>query len=179
MNITETETSAGISSAVPENPIKIVDVYNGENTVNLKETTLRRLQLRKQLNENLFENIDNKSPISEKTLYLTESVFDAAKSWILFEKQEEEKKGRNSPRYKLQDWTNGGGGDDTEKGQPSAYESWRRSIVDKKRKARLEQELFDETSPYKSPTNTDVSSPTLDNQEDAFLSWWISKHGGK
>jgi hypothetical protein len=168
--------SSSIESAAPEHS---VTVHNGKEEIDLKESTKERLYARKRLNEALFNSIDNKSVKKdiETIKALRESTFDAAKSWILFEKQEKE--GRNSPRYRLQDWTNGGGGDGTEKGQPSAYEAWRREIVDKKRKARLEQEYQDETSPFKSPTTTDVSAKTLDNQEDAFLSWWIEKHGGK
>jgi hypothetical protein len=155
-------------------------VHNGDEEINLQEATLTRLQKRKLLNKKLFEAIDTKSLKKnfDEISSLKESTFDAAKSWILYEK-EEEKKGRNSPRYKIQSWTNGGGGDNSEKGQPSEYEAWRAGIVDKRRKARLEQELSDATSPFKSPTTTDISNPTLDNQEDQFLSWWIEKHGGK
>jgi hypothetical protein len=173
----ETASSSGIDAAAPEH---VIEVVNGQDSVTLEEMTQNRLNRRKELNEKLFEAIETKS--LKKNLpeikFLTEGVFDAAKSWILYEK-EEEKKSRNSPRYKLQQWTNGGGGDGSEKGQPSSYEAWRGAIVDKKRRKRLEQEYEDETNPFKSPTTTDTSSPTLDNQEDAFLSWFISKHGGK
>jgi hypothetical protein len=157
-----------------------VVVHYGDEEIDLQEATFTRLQKRKLLNEKLFEAIDTKTLKKnfDEISSLKENTFDAAKSWILYEK-EEEKKGKNSPRYKIQSWTNGGGGDNSEKGQPSEYEAWRAGIVDKRRKARLEQELSDATSPFKSPTTTDVSNPTLDNQEDQFLSWWIEKHGGK
>jgi hypothetical protein len=171
---TETASSGGSSSIESDTPEHVIEVINGQNKIDLKESTFNRIKLRQLLNEKLLEskklNLNDIIPLKEAT-------FDAAKSWILFEK-EEEKKGRNSPRYKLQDWTNGGGGDGTEKGQPSAYEAWRRGIVDKRRTARLKQEYEDETNPFKSPTTTDVSGKTLDNQEDAFLSWWIDKYGG-
>jgi hypothetical protein len=186
-NTSTTGGSSSIAAVAPENPIKIkedepvhtVEVYNGDKQIDLKETTLRRIHLRQMLNEQLFESINNKTINKDidNIESLKEAVFDAAKSWILYEK--EENKGRNSPRYALQKWTNGGGGDGTEKGQPSAYEAWRGAIVDKRRKARLEQEHQDETNPFKSPTTTDVSAHTLDNQEDQFLDWYISKHGGK
>jgi predicted DNA-binding antitoxin AbrB/MazE fold protein len=181
-NLKETETaSAGGASSIEANaPENVLEVVNGQEKIDLKESTKNRIQIRKELNEKLFESIDTHSLKKniDNILPLKEASWDAAKSWILYEK-EEEKKGRNSPRYKLQDWTNGGGGDGTEKGQPSAYEAWRRGIVDKKRTARLQQEYEDETNPFKSPTTTDTSAPTLDNQEDAFLSWWIDKQGGK
>jgi hypothetical protein len=173
-NLKETETaSAGGTSSIESNaPEHVIEVVNGQSKIDLKESTFNRIRARNLLNEKLFELVDKKSKNFSEVIPLKEAAFDAAKSWILFEK-EEERKGRNSPRYKLQDWTNGGGGDGTEKGQPSAYEAWRRGIIDKKRKARLQQEYEDETNPFKSPTTTDVSEKTLDNQSDQFLSWWL------
>jgi hypothetical protein len=174
-----TVTSDSFVDAVPESPIKILEVHNGENKMELKETTINRLYNRLQLNEQLFSSINNKSLNKdiESISILKEATVDAAKSWILM-KEEENKRAKNNRRYELQKWANGGGGDGTEKGQPSAYEQWRAGILEKKITKREAQEDLDRNSPYASPTHTDVSEETWDNQVDAFLGDWIKKQRG-
>jgi len=123
-----------------------------------------RLELRKQINEHLFEAIDNKR---------------------LREELEDDKSPTNLVRYELQKFTNGGtptadGGIDGEVGGPSSYEAWRYGINDKKRKARAEQENADRDSPFASPRTTgNPDQKMLDGQIDDFLLWHMKKYGGK
>lgn len=117
-----------------------------------------RLALRKQLNENIFEAIDNK-------------------------KLKEEIENKNSPlnltRYQLQTWTNGGtpmgdGQIDGEINGPSSYEAWRRGIIDKNRKAVFERENKDKELNRKvDPHHFKDPEVLLDGQDDAFLYEWL------
>jgi len=159
--IYETAESGSIASAVPEHTLNVV--YQDEEKKleenNMEKSLKKRLELRKEFNERLFEAIDNKT---------------------LSEELQTDISPLNTVRYKLQDWHNGkGDGTDHETGYdgPSDYEAWRRGIIDKKRKARLAQENEDRTSEFRSPCNTDTNFETLDNQRDDFLNFYIKKFG--
>jgi len=162
--------SASIGAAAPENVLEnldecdhSLDVVLGEDekkltdekSMNIKE----RLELYKEFSEKLTEAVDNKTVVEELATDMSPL---------------------NTVRYKLQDWHNGkGDGTDheTKYDGPSDYEAWRRGIIDKKRKARLEQENADRTSPFRSPSHTDTNFETLDNQRDDFLKWYVDKFG--
>jgi len=131
----------------------------GQFANDLEESVKDRIELRKKLNESLFDAIENKR---------------------LKEELEDEKSPANLVRYQLQKWTNGGtikddGTIDGEKDGPSSYEAWRAGINDKKRKARTEQENADRNSPFASPKTTKMPEKMLDGQEDEFLYDWINK----
>jgi len=184
---TATADASGITQAAPggntpkmeDEPKKTVTVINEGNIMNLEKVTEDRLLNRKKLNEKLFSSIQNKSlskDINDIKL-LNEATNQAAQSWILMEKQEDKAENKDYQWYVPQKWTNGGGGDGTEKGQPSAYEAWREAIITKHREARIRKDEFDRNNPYKSPTTTDKSRPTVYGQEDAFFINALKKQG--
>lgn len=191
------ECGDAIAAFAPENvlkepieleaPQKIVEVVNGENTVELKESVKNRLNARNKMNNQIEifmkERSLNKAENVNLLLSLKEETVDAAKSWILMKEAQR----KNSHRHELQKFTNGGaknnmdmpGSDindlpsDGVKGGPSAYEAWRSKIVGDKRAKRIEQEEADRNSPFASPKHTDSNDNTLDDQRDEFLEDWL------